>query len=187
MWVLNWIMSCIGRKPVTAVVDPFDILVVDDEPLIVDLLKDILQDYRVETANSGEQAWSIISEHRGAVKLVIADYNMGGMTGVQLFRMIKGAYPDIKRVLCSGSLSEEDLFLYNDNYHEAVAKPFTVDGIKSLVDYMLSKDYVPKTAHTNELRRLVSRITEPPPPEVQNMLVKLVSMGHVQKEAMDAR
>ncbi len=175
--VLKRFIGRADKEPIkVAIPSPIDILVVDDELFMLELLQEILSDYRVATATSGEQAWGIITKHQGAVRLVISDFSMGGMSGVQLFRMIKGAFPSIKRILCSGSFIEEDLFLYNENYHEAIAKPFTVGGVQNLVKYILSNDYAPKTYYTKELREVVSRLTEPPPPELQQAFLKIASM-----------
>ena len=67
----------------------YRILVVDDEPEIVELLKMYLemQDYRVFCAYDGEQAWEILKSED--VHMVLADIMMPGMNGYSLVEKIR--------------------------------------------------------------------------------------------------
>ena len=58
------------------------ILVVDDDPLIVQVISEILSDegYRVRTAATGEAALAVM--HADAPDLVIIDFRMPGMDGL---------------------------------------------------------------------------------------------------------
>lgn len=64
------------------------ILVVDDEPLIIDIISSELQDegFQVETAESGEEAFEKISNKK--IDLIVSDYKMPGISGVQLLHKI---------------------------------------------------------------------------------------------------
>ena len=178
-WMINRLKTKRSTlNPQNKGVSPFDILVVDDDPIILELLQSILNEFRVRVAISGQDAWNIVLSSNGCVKIIITDYNMPGMMGDQFLRIVRGAYPNIKRVLCSGSLTDEDLYLYNELYHEAIKKPFLVDDVIQVVKSLLSPDYVPKTIHTNDLRKAVMQIKSPPPPELMSMLNKLASMSY---------
>jgi len=62
------------------------ILVVDDEPDIRDLVREILEDegYRVSVAENGEAARSAFA--RGAPDLVLLDIQLGDATGFDLLK-----------------------------------------------------------------------------------------------------
>ncbi|MCC8112857.1 MAG: response regulator [Bacteroidales bacterium] len=63
-------------------------LVVDDNPDIVDLLSDNLkEDFRVESATNGKEAWIKIVEQKPAV--IISDVMMPIMDGIELCRKVK--------------------------------------------------------------------------------------------------
>ena len=158
------------------IISPPEILVVDDEELILSLFTACLSEYRVATAPDAKAGWVILSQHKETIKLVISDYNMPGTNGIQFLRQVAGAYPGMRRILCSGSLTEADLFLYNEAYHEGIIKPFNLDDVDDLVRRIISDDYVPKTSYTKELREVVSRLTESPPPEIQQAFLKIASM-----------
>ncbi len=78
------------------------ILVVDDEPLIVDLLKDKLELERckVLTANSAEEALRILESN--TVHLVVSDIVMPGESGMYILIEVKRQYSDIPVVLITG-------------------------------------------------------------------------------------
>jgi len=65
------------------------ILVVDDEEILRNLLRDVLtlDGFDVETARSGEEALSVM-EARG-IDLVICDNNMPGMQGLDLLAEVR--------------------------------------------------------------------------------------------------
>lgn len=91
------------------------ILVVDDEPEVVSVLKDFLaiKGYEVQGAISGEEALDILSREK--IDLVLLDLKMPGLNGAEIARLIKKKYPDMKVVTLTAypdmgkSLSDENL------------------------------------------------------------------------------
>lgn len=56
--------------------------------------------YEVETAASGETAWETFQKNHFDV--VVTDYRMGGMNGVELIRLIRESETPARTVLLSG-------------------------------------------------------------------------------------
>ena len=61
-----------GRSPM--------IIVVDDEPDILQYIREILRhvNYEVITATSGDQAWTLFEEHQPEIDMVLTDVVMPG-------------------------------------------------------------------------------------------------------------
>lgn len=80
------------------------ILVVDDEPLILDLAETVLRryGYRVLRAENGEQALSVMAAQAASVHLVILDLNMPGMGGHSCLEAMTTRYPDVPVLVASG-------------------------------------------------------------------------------------
>lgn len=78
-----------------------DILYVDDEPENIIVFEAAFEeDFRIWTARSGQQALEILEQV--AVPVVVADQRMPGMSGVELFEVIRSRHPFIRRVLLTG-------------------------------------------------------------------------------------
>ncbi len=86
----------------TDAVAPSRILLVDDNSLGLTARRMILEDagYTVETALSGEEAWEIFQKTQFDV--VVTDYRMGEMDGLQFIRMIRDSGSPARIVLLSG-------------------------------------------------------------------------------------
>jgi phosphoserine phosphatase RsbU/P len=78
------------------------ILIVDDEQIVIDALKHILQreGYQAVTANSGRQA---IEEIRSQpIALIICDLQMQGITGIEVLTEAQRLQPDAIRIILTG-------------------------------------------------------------------------------------
>jgi CheY-like chemotaxis protein len=80
------------------------ILLVDDEPQIVDMLKQTLekQGYRVTARFNGPEALKVLQEQPDQFDLVITDMTMPQMTGDRLARHVWEIRPDLPVILCTG-------------------------------------------------------------------------------------
>jgi two-component system, NtrC family, nitrogen regulation response regulator NtrX len=79
-----------------------NILIIDDEPEIRAVLKDVLNDenYQVYLAGDGMEGLAIL-EHE-AVDLVILDVWLPNMGGIDVLKLIKEKHPDIEVIIISG-------------------------------------------------------------------------------------
>jgi two-component system, cell cycle sensor histidine kinase and response regulator CckA len=80
------------------------ILVVDDEPYVRDLAREVLgrAGLTVLTADDGNAAVACYAEHHDEIRAVILDLTMPGMDGAEVFEHITGIRPDAQIILCSG-------------------------------------------------------------------------------------
>jgi DNA-binding NtrC family response regulator len=113
------------------------ILVVDDEPDLLDLLREILEmnGHTVITAASAGEALQLWEKNSSQIELLITDLTLpGGTTGVTLSEQLKAHKPDLKVLFTSGhdraivvekySLSPDATFL---------KKPFSPDSLSRAV------------------------------------------------------
>jgi len=79
-----------------------NILLVDDEPSILKALKRLFSDtdYKIFTATSGDQGLELCEKEEFA--LVMSDYRMPHMTGVEFLAKVKEKYLDTIRIVLSG-------------------------------------------------------------------------------------
>ena len=80
------------------------VLVVDDEPEVLDFIKAALMPlgYKVLLSASGEEALRLPDEEKREVDLLLADVILPGIKGHELAEMFKGIHPDVKLLFMSG-------------------------------------------------------------------------------------
>jgi two-component system cell cycle sensor histidine kinase/response regulator CckA len=80
------------------------ILVVDDEPNIRSIARDVLvrRGYRVLTASNGREAVAIVEAQASELKLVITDIDMPVMDGFGLIGLLRSRHPALKVVVSTG-------------------------------------------------------------------------------------
>ncbi len=80
------------------------ILVVDDEPVIVEMLQQALErlGYRVTGFSASMEALAAFRQNPAGFDLVLADMAMPGMNGEQLVREMTAVCPDIPVIICTG-------------------------------------------------------------------------------------
>lgn len=101
-----------------------NILIIDDELIILHSLKIQLErglenTHHIEAASSGEEAIELINEmHEKQTPLfmIISDYNLDDMKGTQVLKHAIGVFPDIKKVIISGQLDEDDIRNFDSTY-----------------------------------------------------------------------
>lgn len=123
------------------------ILVVDDEPSVIESLKCILQDsYKIKGANSGKEALTILDKER--VDLVILDLLMPEMDGMEFLGRLQlscqevgvvvlTAVKDVKSIVEAVKLGALDY----------IVKPFEVEEIKITVEKALQFRSLTRQVH----------------------------------------
>ena len=83
------------------------ILIVDDEPIITQILTDVLsrEPYVILTAGSAEEALRLLA--RKHVDVIISDEKMPGMSGSEFLAVARKKYPDTIRIILTGQGSLE--------------------------------------------------------------------------------
>jgi CheY-like chemotaxis protein len=115
------------------------ILVVDDDPLVVRVFYRILtnRNYRVLTADSGLEALQISVDYQDEIHLLLSDFQMPAMTGVELATRLTCDRPQIKVLLVSGFPG--GILVLNEGWH-FLAKPFLTSQLSALVAGLIDTD-----------------------------------------------
>ena len=116
---------------------PVTIFVVDDEPMLLDLAATILQPlgFKVRTFSDPKKA---LAEYPAAKPVVVVtDYAMGGMSGLDLVRECRRINPRQKIILLSGTVDEKIYADAQSKPDRYLAKPYQipdfVESIQALV------------------------------------------------------
>ncbi len=119
------------------------ILIVDDEPLIQEVAKTILeyQDYQTLVASSGAEAIELYTQHPQSIQVILIDMMMPSMDGLTLVRALQQLNPDVKTIITSGLVSSRQVAqLASLGVREFLAKPYTATDLLDTVQRVLIPD-----------------------------------------------
>ncbi len=106
------------------------ILLVDDDPPVLDMLKDIFaRDYEILTATGGEEAVRLAKQH-GDLATIVMDIKMAGMDGITAARHVREVRPGTPIIFHTGYPGE-----YDEQMIDEAEKPF---------DYIQKGKSIPK-------------------------------------------
>jgi PAS domain S-box-containing protein len=118
------------------------VLVVDDEDMVRDLARVVLERHglRVLVAADGDEALAQYGAHRGAIDLVLLDYSLPGMTGLQVFEALRKIDPQVCVVFASGYALEGDASpLLAAGGRAFIAKPYRPNELLQVVRKVLDE------------------------------------------------
>ncbi len=153
------------------------VLVAEDDANVAFLIKDGLTDlganFEIETVSSGEEALKRIGE--GTWDLVVTDYRMNGITGLELIKAIKAKVPATLTILMTGYGTDEiEQAAQQLQVYRYLTKPFPLVQLKQVIEEAL--------AYTQN--------TEPPSPSIktpQTLKITLGGDGNVGKTTLIKR
>jgi PAS domain S-box-containing protein len=112
------------------------ILFVDDEKVLANLASEMLEQlgYRIRTSTSSVEALSLFRTAPHEFDLIITDYTMPQMTGVDLATEILLIRPDMPIILCTGfSEKVNEAVTRKTGIKELVMKPFSMRSIAKVI------------------------------------------------------
>lgn len=114
------------------------ILVVDDFPTMRRIVKNQLQDLgfsKFAEAEDGSSALTVLRD--GGIDFVVTDWNMPGMTGIELLQAIRGDAKLAKMpvlMVTAESSREQIIEAAKAGVSGYIIKPFTADTLKEKLD-----------------------------------------------------
>jgi CheY-like chemotaxis protein len=111
------------------------VLVVDDVDLLRDFTRKFLQamGLNVLVASSGQQAIQVLEKSAEPVDLVFTDYNMPGMTGLELIEEVTKRWPQTKFILVSGFLNDAAYARTEQCHISILAKPYDMQDASQII------------------------------------------------------
>ncbi len=110
------------------------VLVVEDDPLARKILKRVLGAFGVSqvfTADDGKYAQEFLETAGHLVDIIICDWRMPRMSGLELLQRVRITYPDMPFMMLTGSRDMESVMAAKKfNVDAYVAKPYSPQMLK---------------------------------------------------------
>jgi len=115
------------------------ILLVDDNDDICEVTSMLLAKlgYQVIAAKSGAAAIAILEDKRSAVDLLMVDFAMPEMSGLQLTGKVRSRWPDLKVLIVTG-YADDPAFQDRLGGEAVIKKPFTASQLRTTLTEILN-------------------------------------------------
>lgn len=147
---------------------PFEVLVVDDEPDVVDLLVEYFRTrgMRTASASDGAAAISALTRDRARFGLVVTDLQLPGPDGLAVLRAAREANPSCYVVIVTGYASlDSAIQAVRLGAYDYLTKPFSLGQLDVLLARLQDR-----VALEEENRRLARQVGTREQPDVRNAL-----------------
>ncbi len=133
-------------------------LVVDDEAEVQNTVVEYLEKLGYQPvlrASDGEEAWKVLEDHSGAIDLIVSDWEMPRLTGIELLRRVRrdAELRQIPFVMMTSRSSVEHLKLQaaiQADVDQYLIKPFLMEDLRKKVAQVIQR--------SNLLRKVTSRL-----------------------------
>ncbi|MFY9396730.1 MAG: PAS domain S-box protein, partial [Desulfomonilia bacterium] len=118
------------------------VLVVEDNPYVLDLITQVLGSlgYTLLKAGSGKEAFEVCDSHEGGIDLVITDIVLPGMDGPSVVKDLLTRYPGIRILYITGYPGEVvSLYGIPDVQRHLLQKPFSATALAEKVREVLDE------------------------------------------------
>lgn len=119
-----------------------NVLVVDDYQTMVRIIKNLLKQIgfsNVDEASDGSMALSMIKKKQYG--LVISDWNMEPMSGLELLKQVRGAgehFSDVPFIMVTAESKTENVIAARQaGVNNYIVKPFNADTLKTKISAVL--------------------------------------------------
>ena len=119
----------------------YRIMVIDDEKIVGEMAKLSLEQegYQVETFINAEPALARLHEQRFDV--IVTDYKMKGIDGMEVLRSVKGNHPDIKVIMITAFANlDTAIEALRGQVHDFFPKPVKLKELKASIKRALQPD-----------------------------------------------
>ncbi|KRM90129.1 response regulator [Liquorilactobacillus cacaonum] len=162
----------------------YKMMFVDDHPLIVDgivnITKKISDVEVIATANDANEALELLDKFAEQLDILIFDYSMPGMNGIELLREIKKRNYHFRKLLLT-TFEDSNVFdiMLQDGLDGIVLKSAAVSEILGTAKFLV--DNPQSTVVGTEVKQLVTRKESPLSTQDSEILI-LIATGHHVKE-----
>ena len=117
------------------------ILLVDDEPLVLEVGTRMLQflGYNVLRARDGQEALDLYKQNQNQLDVVILDMNMPGMNGAMVYDRLKTIQPNVKVLIASGYFDNHCVRnILKNGFTDFIQKPFNTAALSEKLAEILA-------------------------------------------------
>jgi two-component system chemotaxis response regulator CheY len=118
-------------------------MIIDDQVAARSMLKKMLKDIQINQvyeSASAQDGLKLLDNAPDMVDLVICDWNMPGMTGIELLRQVRSVGSEVPFLLLTGRSDADSVIEARDaGVSGYIAKPYSRDQLEAKIRIVMSK------------------------------------------------
>lgn len=122
--------------------DGVSVLVVDDDEAMRTLVCRMLKRMkigRILEAEGGEQALERLDSTPGSIDVVVCDWNMPGMSGMDLFKQVHSGRPNLPFLMLTGRADLDSVVAAKKaGVHGYIVKPISPQELKTKIAFLIT-------------------------------------------------
>jgi two-component system, chemotaxis family, chemotaxis protein CheY len=119
------------------------ILIVDDDEMTRTLIRRVLTRMKISNlheATGGEQALQHLAAAPAAIDLIICDWNMPGMSGIELFDRVHALQPNLPFLMLTGRADATSVVAAKKaGVPDYIVKPVSPQELKNKISFLFAK------------------------------------------------
>ncbi|MDX1950617.1 MAG: response regulator [Verrucomicrobiota bacterium] len=117
------------------------IYVVDDDPDILNLIKEVLvaEGFDVHPFTNPEEALEDLAHTDSRPRMLLTDFCMQEMNGLDLISKVRSTRPDIKSIVISGVVDQDLINQMPEKSDRFLSKPFAISNLVSTLNETLAE------------------------------------------------
>jgi DNA-binding NtrC family response regulator len=102
------------------------VFIVDDEPMVGEVVSMVLslEGYKTRVFTSPEDSLDALNTAEEKPDILISDFAMSPLNGVELIHKFKELVPNLRTILYSGAISDEEAAYFRNFADSFLSKPF---------------------------------------------------------------
>ncbi len=153
----------------------FSILCVDEEKFVLEMYFDMLDHlgHKTDVISSPKDAIKYVEKNSQKIKMILCDYKMQEMNGIEFGKEITSRFPDIPFVIVSSpDFSKDELDGMEDKIQRFIKKPFSKAQLKDAIGSYSSD----RVEALKEMEDLVVEFIEESMPLVEDLEESILAL-----------
>lgn len=118
------------------------VLLAEDEPMATKLAQGALKVMGITdivAVRDGEQALAVLEREQGKFQLIVSDWNMPNMSGLDFLKAVRRRFPHMKFVMLTGKATREFVVAAKQHGVDAyVVKPFSPNQLRRKIEALFT-------------------------------------------------
>lgn len=118
------------------------VLLAEDEPMATKLAQGALKAMGISdivAVTDGEQALAVLDREEGQFQLIVSDWNMPKVSGLDFLKAVRRRFPHMKFLMLTGNASKDFVLAAKQHRVDAyVVKPFSPNQLRQKVEALFT-------------------------------------------------